>query len=59
MLHLAILHQKPLSHFPTHLCCYYNKLTQGQYLQTFNIKVKNEVRRKVENKSSLVETLED
>lgn len=59
MLHLASLHQEPLSHFSIHLCCYYNKLTQGQYLQIVNIEVKNEVRRKLKNKSSLVETPKD
>lgn len=53
MLQLAF-HQEPLSHFQIHLCDYYNSLTQGQYLQIFNIKVKNEVRREVKNKSSLV-----
>lgn len=46
--------QKPLSHFQILLCDYYTSLTQGQYLQIFNIKVKNEVRREVKNKSSLV-----
>lgn len=59
MVHQGSLHQEPLSRFSIHLCGYYNKFIQGQYLQIFNIKVKNEVRRKVKNKSTFVETLTD
>lgn len=59
MLHLDSLAQDPLSFFSIHLWNYYNKVTQRQYLQIFNISIKYEVRRKVKNKSYLVETLKD
>lgn len=47
MLHLGSLHQESLSFLSTHLWSYYNKVTQRQYLQIFNIHIKYEVRRKV------------
>lgn len=50
MLHLGSLNQKLLSYFSIHLWSYYNKVTQRQYLQIFNINIKYEVRRKVKNK---------
>lgn len=59
MLYLGSLHQEPLSDFSTHFWNYYNQVTQRQYLQIFNINLKYEVRRKVKNKFSLLETLKE